>query len=144
MHSLLLVFKANWLKHLNASAVCLEWERGWLQSSTRCQEKEGRKRTPPGVQCIIPVNVLMYVWDWSKGKIPSETKVRKEGEMVMFIFICPLLGEMNALPLTELINNKWPHSLNWPLCDYVRWWICLKTTWPCLKHHHCAVSLTIA
>lgn len=65
--------------------------------------KRKRERIPRRVQCIIPVNILMYVWDWSKGKIPSETKVRREAEMVMFIFICPLLGETCTLPL----NHSW-------------------------------------
>ncbi len=101
MLSLLLVFKANWLKHLNARTVSLELERGWLQSSTCCQEKEERKQIPQRLKCIIPVNILMYACEWSKGKIPPETKVRREGETVMFIFICPLFGETCALPLTH-------------------------------------------
>lgn len=65
------------------------------------RRKRERKCTPAGLKCIILVNILMYVWAWSKGKIPSETEVRRGGEMVMFIFICPLLGETCALPLTH-------------------------------------------
>lgn len=70
--------------------------------------KRGRKCTPAGLKCIILVNILMYVWAWSKGKIPSETEVGRGGEMVMFIFICPLLGETCALPLTHtwIINAR--------------------------------------
>lgn len=64
---------------------------------------ERRKCTPAGLKCIMPVDILMYVWAWSKGKIPSETKVRRGGEMVVFVFVCPLLGETCALPF----NRTW-------------------------------------
>lgn len=70
---------------------------------TTARRTEGRKCTPAGLKCIIPVDILMYVWAWSKGKIPSETKVRKGGEMVMFVFICPLLGETCA----HCFNRTW-------------------------------------
>lgn len=70
---------------------------------TTARRTEGRKCTPAGLKCIIPVDILMYVWAWSKGKIPSETKVRRGGEMVMFVFICPLLGETCKLRF----NRTW-------------------------------------
>lgn len=70
---------------------------------TTARKTEGRKCTPTGLKCIIPVDILMYVWAWSKGKIPSETKVRRGGEMVIFVFICPLLGETCA----HCFNRTW-------------------------------------
>lgn len=50
-----------------------------------CQERERRRCTPVGPQCIILVNILMYVWEWSKGKIPSETKVSRDADVNIYL-----------------------------------------------------------
>lgn len=52
-----------------------EKEEGF--SLPHCQER----CTPLGPQCIILFNILMYVWKWSKGKIPSETKVSRDADV---------------------------------------------------------------
>lgn len=61
------------------------------------RKRELRKHIPPGVQCIIPVNILMYVWDWSKGKSPLETKVRRGGEWwCLYSFVLYLVRRVHT------------------------------------------------
>lgn len=52
----------------------------------------------------------------------------------VYIHLSSFLQDLHTCS-QPLMNNKHPEVLNWPLCYYITWWICLKTTWPRLTHH---------
>lgn len=84
----------------------------------------------------------MHVWKGSKGKIPSETKGKKRRDGDVYMHLSSTWWDVHTSS-HPLMNNKCSHQPKLTSCYYVRWWICLKAIWPCLKRHHFAVSLIL-